>query len=104
MGRPFEKGVSGNPAGRTPGSKNKLSENFVADLHQCWQKHGVTALERVATEQPEVLIKVVASLLPKDVNLTVGFDGGQFLSNFRQAVALLGNAPPPKVITYGRRP
>jgi len=93
FGRPFPKGVSGNPAGRKPGSRNKLAEAFVTDLRDCWEKHGVAALERVATEQPEVLLKVIASLMPKDLSLTIGLDPTQFAANFRQAVELLGNEP-----------
>jgi hypothetical protein len=59
-----------------------------------FEKHGVAALERVAVEQPEVLVKVIASLLPRDVNLNIGVDAPEFATKFRQAVALLGNEPP----------
>jgi hypothetical protein len=64
-------GQSGNPAGRPKGSRNKLSEDFIADLHESWQTHGKTAIERCVAERPDVYLKVVAGLLPKDVNLKV---------------------------------
>jgi hypothetical protein len=98
IGRPFPKGVSGNPAGRVRGSRNRLSDSFVSDLHACWEKHGIAALERVACQQPDVLVKVIASILPKDISLTVGVDAEQFVRNFRQARALLGNDDPPRLI------
>jgi hypothetical protein len=31
--------------GRQLGSRNKLAESFIADLRDCWEKHGVAALE-----------------------------------------------------------
>ena len=64
-------GQSGNPAGGPRGTRNKLSEDFIADLHESWQTHGKTAIERCAAEKPDVYLKVVAGLLPKDVNLKV---------------------------------
>jgi len=63
----FKPGQSGNPAGRKPGSRNKLNEDFLADLHEAWGQRGKTAL---AEASPDVLIKVVAGLLPKQVEVT----------------------------------
>ena len=39
--------------------------------------------------------RIAASLLPHEINLNVGLDAETFVRNFRQAVALLGNEPPP---------
>jgi hypothetical protein len=52
-------------AGRKKGSRTKLSESFLQDLHRTWLKHGPTALELVAKESPEVFVKTVASVLPR---------------------------------------
>jgi hypothetical protein len=60
----------GNP-GRPRGSRNKLGEAFIAALAEDFEKHGVEVIERVRIEKPEAYIKVVASLLPKDLNLNV---------------------------------
>jgi hypothetical protein len=62
-------GQSGNPAGRPKGSKNKLSEDFVADLYDDWKQRGPSVIARVAEERPHEYLKIIASLLPKDVNL-----------------------------------
>jgi hypothetical protein len=60
----------GNP-GRPRGSRNKLGEAFIAALAEDFEKHGAAVIERVRQERPADYIKVVASLLPKDLNLNV---------------------------------
>lgn len=65
--------LSGGKAGpgRPKGSRNKLSEDFVADLYTKWNEHGTDALDKMAKEDPSGFVKVVAGLMPKDVNLNV---------------------------------
>lgn len=58
-------GQSGNPAGRPKGSRNRVAEEFLADLYEAWQEHGKDALDRVAKARPQDLIRVVASVIPK---------------------------------------
>src|SRR5215510_13753645 len=60
----------GNP-GRPKGSRNKLGEDFLQALAEDFARHGAEVIERVRIEKPEAYIKVVASLLPKDLNLNV---------------------------------
>ncbi len=40
----WKPGQSGNPAGRPVGSRNRLSEKFIADLAEHWQANGEAAL------------------------------------------------------------
>ena len=84
-----------NGGGRKPGSRSKLGEAFVADLAACWEKHGVEALERCALEEPGQFIKVIASLMPRDINLSVGIDPASFADKYQAAMQLLGNEPEP---------
>lgn len=63
--KPFAKG---NP-GRPKGSKNKLAENFWADLQSAWEKHGSSAVEHLATEEPSKFVQVVASVMPKEITV-----------------------------------
>ena len=62
---------SGNPRGRPLGSKNKLSEDFVADLHESWKTLGKAAIVTVAWTDPSTYLRVVAGLVPKDIEVTV---------------------------------
>lgn len=72
----YKPGQSGNPAGRPKGARNRLGEAFVAALADDFDKHGVLAIETVRTERPHEYLKVVASLLPKQVEIKEGaFDG-----------------------------
>lgn len=69
-----EKGrfVSGNIGGGRPkGSRNKLGEAFVADIYEDWQEHGAEVIQAVRAEKPDVYMRVIASILPKDLNVNV---------------------------------
>jgi hypothetical protein len=74
LGR-FLPGRPGGP-GRPVGSRHKLSEKFLADLQRVWLKKGGKALDRVADQNPEILVRVIASVLPKqlDALLTMEVD------------------------------
>lgn len=65
----FLQGNSGNPLGRPVGAKSKLTEDFLADFHACWQKHGKAALAKVAVDEPVQFVKAAVQLMPKDVLL-----------------------------------
>ena len=69
--RPWQPGQSGNPEGRKKGSRNKLGEAFLEDMLHAWESQGPTAIQKVIEKKPEVFLKVVADLMPKDVNLNV---------------------------------
>lgn len=65
----------GNP-GRPKGSRNKLGEQFLEALQQDFEANGVAAIAKVRDEKPDQYLKVIASLMPKDLNINVNqFDG-----------------------------
>src|SRR5262245_48593252 len=48
-------------------SRNKLSEDFVAALYNDFQEHGSAAIAACRAEKPDVYIRVIAGILPKDM-------------------------------------
>ena len=67
----FKPGQSGNPAGRPKGSRQKLAESFLADLAAHWSLNGKNALQEAYEKNPVEYVRVVASLLPKNVAVDV---------------------------------
>jgi hypothetical protein len=68
---PWKPGQSGNPKGRPQGSRNKLSEEFFRDLCDAWQAFGKPALTTAAFLHPLDFVRVVANLMPKEMQATV---------------------------------
>ncbi len=60
----------GNP-GRPKGARNRLGEQFLEDLLASWETDGPTAIKRVIEKRPQDYLRVVASILPKDINVNV---------------------------------
>ena len=66
---PWKPGQSGNPAGKPKGSRNKLGEDFVHALQESFKAHGRETLEIVRVEDPSTYVRVIASLLPKQLEI-----------------------------------
>ncbi len=69
-GRRFQ---PGNP-GRPKGARNKLGEDFIHALHDDFQEGGVAAIQAVRKDRPHEYLKVIASLLPKELKVTTESD------------------------------
>jgi len=78
-----------NGGGRKPGSRNKLTTEFLDDLYAKWQKHGADVLERVIRDDPAAFLRTVAQLMPKEIDVNAGsdFDGMEDVSEILQKVA-----------------
>ena len=93
----FKPGQSGNYAGRPKGSRNKLGEAFTQALYEDFQTNGVAAIQAVREQKPDQYLKVIASLMPKQLEIDTGaFDGisnEQLAALVAAATAALGIAP-----------
>jgi Family of unknown function (DUF5681) len=65
----FKPGQSGNPAGRPKGSRNKVSEKLLEALASDFDAHGQDVIEKVRAERPADYLKIVASLVPKQMEI-----------------------------------
>jgi hypothetical protein len=93
--------------GRRPGSRNKLTTEFLADLQAAWSTYGKTALERCATDDPVQFCKLVSGLLPAkaelDVSVSAFADATNVLEAFRLCSDLLGSGDPDRLTRRLRR-
>lgn len=63
--------VSGNIGGGRPkGARAKLGEAFLSALQEDFAEHGVDAIATVRDEKPDQYLKVIASILPKELDLS----------------------------------
>jgi len=64
--------LTGNIGGGRPkGSRNKLGEAFLEDMLADWEANGPAAIREVRETKPDAYLKVVASILPKDLNVNI---------------------------------
>lgn len=66
----YQPGQSGNPQGRPKGSRNKLGEAFIEAMHDDFLVNGKAVIETVRAEKPDQYLKVIASILPKELRVT----------------------------------
>jgi hypothetical protein len=56
--------------GRMKGSRNKLGADFLYALQREFEQHGESAIRRVRVDDPTGFLKVIASVLPKELEIT----------------------------------
>ena len=67
----WKPGQSGNPKGRTVGSRNKLQDDFFESLVKAWTKYGDAALMAAAMTTPTDFVRIVAALMPRDLEVAI---------------------------------
>jgi hypothetical protein len=67
----WTKGQSGNPAGRTPGSRNAFSQGYIAAFSEVWREHGIEAVRSVAKKNPTAFVGIASKLIPQQVTATI---------------------------------
>lgn len=66
----FAPSVSGNPGGKPQGARNRLQGAFANGLAADFEAHGIKAIREAREKDPLGYVKVVASLMPKEMALT----------------------------------
>jgi hypothetical protein len=56
--------------GRLKGARNRLSMRFLYELEQDFEKHGKLTIATCRIERPAEYLKIVASVLPKELEIT----------------------------------
>lgn len=69
-GAGFKKGQSGNPGGKAVGARNRLQGKFINTLAEDFETNGKEAIVRMREEEPAQYIRCVASLMPKELEVT----------------------------------
>jgi len=87
---PFKPGESGNPKGRPKGARNRLGTQFLEALEADFNQFGSDAIALVREKKPEVYMRVVADLLPKEANINVEA-GEAFVNLWRKISDGLGD-------------
>jgi len=65
----FEPGRAAT-GGRRKGARNKISTSFLEALAADFEEHGAAAIKLMRMEKPADYVKVVASVLPKEFEIT----------------------------------
>lgn len=81
----FLTGNNGSP-GRPLGARNRLREAFLTALEDSFKAHGTVTIEASRIEKPTEFLKIIASVLPKDVEISGG-EGGPIVLTWLKAQA-----------------
>ncbi|WP_292157728.1 hypothetical protein [Mesorhizobium sp.] len=57
------------PSGRPKRTKKTLADGFLEAIRADFRAHGAGVIAEVRTEKPDQYLKIVLSVLPKDVNI-----------------------------------
>lgn len=96
IGRPFQ---PGNP-GRPVGARNKLATDFLKALHADFAEHGIEAIKQCRETKPDVYVRVIAGLLPQQIEVEGQVDARQLpddvlVASFRAELAAFLGAKAP---------
>ena len=65
----FKRGISGNPHGNRHRTRHLLNQEFMQALLLHFRQHGKKAIEKVARNQPAVYVKILALLVPREMQI-----------------------------------
>lgn len=67
----WKKGQSGNPGGRSK-ARQELGDAFIRVLRSDWEEHGASTVIEMREKDPVAYVKVVAAMLPEQVEHELG--------------------------------
>jgi len=65
------KGTPSPSQGRPVGSRSQFSNEMIADMRASWAKNGPAAMQKTFEEQPALYFRIMASVITKDVQISV---------------------------------
>jgi hypothetical protein len=76
-----------NGGGRKVGSRNRLGEQFVADLHESWLANGKSVIAKVIETDPAQYLRTIARILPQELSAEIDVNVSLFheIDNVNQA-------------------
>ena len=77
----WKPGQSGNPKGAPLGTKRKMGEDFLADMHEAWLERGKEVIAKIIKNEPSVFLRVMAALMPRDIELTITISRAERLTD-----------------------
>lgn len=67
----WKKGQSGNPGGKPTGARDRFTRKVWTDWSNDWEIGGPDAIARVRRDDPATYVRVAASLMPKETEVTL---------------------------------
>ncbi|WEX76175.1 hypothetical protein PYH37_004454 [Sinorhizobium numidicum] len=67
-----EQAAPSDDVGGRKGGRSRLGRAFLQAVQADFEAHGVGVVARIREEKPETYLKLVASILPKDINVNAG--------------------------------
>jgi hypothetical protein len=88
----WKKGESGNPGGRSK-ARQELGDAFIRVLRSDWEEHGASTVIEMRLKDPVAYVKVVAAMLPEQVEHEVGEGLAALLSGIsdRESAGAVGS-------------
>ena len=64
--------MPGHSLGRPKGARNRLQSSFLYSLAEDFEQHGAEAIRICRIEEPSKYVQIVASLMPKELEIERG--------------------------------
>ena len=71
----FRPGQSGNPGGKPIHARAALSDAFIKAVAKDFRENGAKVLEALRTDKPDKYCELIASIIPKETNVSVEQSG-----------------------------